>query len=68
MSGKPSSADKPAELLTHLERLPFSKWHRNLFIVALRGVMFDASGFARFSGSPPLIGREIELIPPRKFA
>src|SRR5262249_17445175 len=36
-------ADKSAELVARLERLPFSRWHRNLFILCFFGVMFDAA-------------------------
>ena len=33
---------KSAELVARLETLPFSKWHRNFFILGFIGVMFDA--------------------------
>src|SRR5262249_38378795 len=39
---------KSAELLARLETLPFSKWHRNFFILGFVGVMFDAADFALF--------------------
>src|SRR3981081_3667349 len=55
--GGPMSAnsDKPAELVGRLERLPFSRWHRNFFLLAFLGVMFDAADFALFGDAlPPL--------------
>ena len=39
---------KSAELVARLERLPFSRWHRNLFVLCFLGVMFDACDFALF--------------------
>ena len=48
-----SNAEKSVELLTRLDRLPFSKWHRNFFIVAFLGVMFDAADFALFGAALP---------------
>ena len=54
---------KPAELLSRLNRLSFSKWHRNFFIVAFLGIMFDAADFALFGAALPLISREFGLGP-----
>ncbi len=58
-----SNAKKSVELLTRLDRLPFSKWHRNFFIVAFLGVMFDAADFALFGAALPLIAKEFGLGP-----
>src|SRR5215208_3054751 len=57
------SADKSAELIGRLERLPFSRWHRNFFILAFLGVMFDAADFALFGAALPPIAREFGLNP-----
>src|SRR5215216_590143 len=58
-----SNAEKSAELVGRLERLPFSRWHRNLFILAFLGVMFDAADFALFGAALPPIAREFGLNP-----
>jgi MFS transporter, putative metabolite:H+ symporter len=55
--------EKSSELLTRLDRLPFSKWHRNFFIVAFLGIMFDAADFALFGAALPPISREFGLGP-----
>ena len=55
------TADKSAELVARLERLPFSRWHRNLFILCFVGVMFDAADFALFGGALPLVAKEFGL-------
>src|SRR5215216_7538535 len=52
---------KSAELVARLERLPFSRWHRNLFILAFIGVMFDACDFALFGMALPPVAREFGL-------
>src|SRR5215470_8733701 len=57
------NADKSAELVGRLERLPFSLWHRNFFILAFLGVMFDAADFALFGAALPPIAREFGLNP-----
>ena len=57
------TAEKSAELLARLERLPFSRWHRNFFILAFLGVMFDAADFALFGAALPPIAREFGLNP-----
>jgi putative MFS transporter len=57
------SAAKSAELVDRLERLPFSRWHRNFFILAFLGVMFDAADFALFGAALPPIAREFGLNP-----
>jgi len=54
---------KSAELVARLERLPFSRWHRNFFILAFLGVMFDAADFALFGAALPPIAREFGLGP-----
>src|SRR5215470_4083188 len=54
---------KSAELLARLETLPFSKWHRNFFILGFIGVMFDAADFALFGAALPPIAREFGLSP-----
>ena len=57
------TAGKSAELVGRLERLPFSRWHRNLFILAFLGIMFDAADFALFGAALPPIAREFGLGP-----
>src|SRR6476660_1960046 len=54
---------KSAELVARLETLPFSKWHRNFFILGFIGVMFDAADFALFGAALPPIAREFGLGP-----
>jgi MFS transporter, putative metabolite:H+ symporter len=56
-------AGKSAELVGRLERLPFSHWHRNFFILAFLGIMFDAADFALFGAALPPIAREFGLGP-----
>jgi putative MFS transporter len=56
-------AARSAELVGRLERLPFSRWHRNLFILAFCGIMFDAADFALFGAALPPIAREFGLNP-----
>src|SRR4030081_3987389 len=57
------NAEKSAELIGRLERLPFSRWHRNFFILAFLGVMFDAADFALFGAALPPIAKEFGLGP-----
>jgi MFS transporter, putative metabolite:H+ symporter len=57
------SAGTSAELVGRLERLPFSRWHRNFFILAFLGIMFDAADFALFGAALPPIAREFGLGP-----
>jgi putative MFS transporter len=52
-----------AQLVTRLDRLPFSRWHRAFFIVAFLGIMFDAADFALFGAALPPIAREYGLGP-----
>ncbi len=52
---------KSAELAARLDRLPFSKWHRNFFTVCFLGVMFDACDFALFGMALPPVAREFGL-------
>src|SRR5262245_2880958 len=54
---------KSAELVGRLERLPFSRWHRNFFILAFLGIMFEAADFALFGAALPPIAREFGLNP-----
>jgi MFS transporter, putative metabolite:H+ symporter len=56
-----ATAEKSAELVGRLERLPFSRWHRNLFILCFVGVMFDACDFALFGMALPPVAREFGL-------
>ncbi len=56
-------AEKSAQLVGRLERLPFSKWHRNFFILAFLGIMFDAADFALFGAALPPAAREFGLGP-----
>jgi MFS transporter, putative metabolite:H+ symporter len=58
-----ANQDKSPELLARLDRLPFSKWHRNFFIIAFLGIMFDAADFAMFGAALPPIAREFGLGP-----
>jgi putative MFS transporter len=55
--------EKSAQLVARLERLPFSKWHRNFFILAFCGIAFDAADFALFGAALPPIAREFGLGP-----
>src|SRR5215471_11910049 len=52
-----------AQLVARLERLPFSRWHRNFFILAFCGIMFDAADFAFFGAALPPIRAEFGLSP-----
>src|SRR3981081_897362 len=63
--GRPMSPneEKSAELVGRLERLPFSRWHRNFFLLAFLGVMFDAADFALFGAALPPIAKEFGLGP-----
>src|ERR1044072_9100890 len=54
---------KSAELVARLETLPFSKWHRNFFILGFLGVMFDADAIAIFGVELQPIARELGLGP-----
>jgi putative MFS transporter len=58
-----ATADKSAELVGRLERLPFSRWHRKLFALCFLGVMFDACDFALFGMALPPVAREFGLNP-----
>jgi putative MFS transporter len=58
-----ANPEKSAELVTRLDRLPFSKWHRAFFIVAFLGILFDAADFALFGAALPPIAREYGLGP-----
>jgi putative MFS transporter len=60
MDGK---AETSASLVGRLERLSFSRWHRNFFILCFLGVMFDAADFALFGAALPPIAREFGLGP-----
>ncbi|HEX7969586.1 MAG TPA: MFS transporter [Stellaceae bacterium] len=52
-----------ASLLERLDRLPFSRWHRALLLVAFFGIVFDAADFAIFGAALPTISREFGLTP-----
>jgi len=54
-------ATPASDLIVRLERLPFSRWHRNLFILAFLGVLFDAADFALFGAALPPIRQEFGL-------
>jgi putative MFS transporter len=56
-------AEQSSRLMSRLEGLPFSGWHRRLALVAFFGTMFDAADFALFGGALPLIAREFGLGP-----
>jgi putative MFS transporter len=58
-----ADSQKSAELAARLDRLPFSKWHRNLFTLCFFGVMFDACDFALFGMALPPVAREFGLNP-----
>ncbi len=53
----------PAELVGRLEKLPFSRWHLNLAILAGIGVLFDATDFALFGAALPPVAAEFGLGP-----
>jgi len=52
-----------ASLAARLDALPFSRWHRAMFVVASLGVLFDAADFAMFGIALPLIAREFHFGP-----
>ena len=58
-----NSHDRGAKLVLRLDRLPFSKWHRTLFIISFLGIMFDAMDFAFFGAALPAIAKEFKLGP-----
>src|SRR3974377_220407 len=60
MDGK---AVTSATLVGRLERLSFSVWHRNFFILCFLGIMFDAADFALFGAALPPIAKEFGLGP-----
>ncbi|MBV9239527.1 MAG: MFS transporter, partial [Xanthobacteraceae bacterium] len=60
MDGKAAAS---ATLVGRLERLLFSRWHRNFFILCFLGIMFDAADFALFGAALPPIAREFGLGP-----
>lgn len=60
MSGEEATA---ASLIGRLERLKFSKWHRNLVILAAAGVLLDAADFALFGAALPGISKEFGFGP-----
>jgi putative MFS transporter len=60
MSGEEATA---ASLIGRLERLKFSKWHRNLVILAATGVLLDAADFALFGAALPGISKEFGFGP-----
>lgn len=52
-----------AQLVSRLERLPFSPWHRSFLTVAFFGTLFDAADFALFGAALPAIAKEFQLGP-----
>src|SRR5258708_40156938 len=54
-------AERSARLMSRLENVPFSGWHRSFFLVAFFGTLFDAADFALFGGALPLISAEFGL-------
>lgn len=56
-----SAAEQSSALVSRLENLPFSRWHRTFFLVAFFGTLFDAADFALFGGALPLIRQEFGL-------
>jgi putative MFS transporter len=60
MSGEEATA---ASLIGRLERLKFSKWHRNLVLLAATGVLLDAADFALFGAALPGISKEFGFGP-----
>lgn len=59
----PAVAEQSTQLMSRLESLPFSRWHRSLALVAFFGTLFDAADFALFGGALPLIAHEFGLGP-----
>jgi len=53
--------EQSSALVSRLESLPFSRWHRTFFLVAFFGTLFDAADFALFGGALPLIRQEYGL-------
>ena len=65
-TGSSSRLDpKSAELVTRLDRLPFSRWHKTFFALAFFGILPDAMDFALFGGALPLISASLALVPHR---
>ena len=58
-----NSHDRGTNLVLRLDRLPFSQWHRTLFIISFLGIMFDAMDFAFFGAALPAISKEFKLGP-----
>jgi MFS transporter, putative metabolite:H+ symporter len=57
------AADQSSALVSRMERLPFSRWHKTFLAVAFFGTLFDAADFALFGGALPLIRQEFGLSP-----
>ena len=58
-----TQSQQAARLILRLDHLPFSRWHRRLFVLAFVGVMFDAMDFAMFGAALPPIASEFKLGP-----
>jgi MFS family permease len=58
-----TQSQQAARLILRLDRLPFSRWHQTLFVLAFVGVMFDAMDFAMFGAALPPIAAEFKLGP-----
>ena len=56
-------SEQATRLILRLDQLPFSGWHRRLFVLAFVGVMFDAMDFAMFGAALPPIAAEFKLGP-----
>ncbi len=54
---------KAGQLVSRLDSLPFSKWHRYFFILCFCGIMFDAADYALFGFALPPISKEFGLNP-----
>jgi MFS transporter, putative metabolite:H+ symporter len=58
-----SASEQSSALVSRMENLPFSPWHKTFFAVAFFGTLFDAADFALFGGALPLIRQEFGLNP-----
>lgn len=52
---------RSGDLLARLEKLPFSRWHLNLAVIASLGVLLDSTDFALFGAALPPIAAEFGL-------
>ncbi len=56
-----SEASSASGLIVRLEQMRFSRWHRNLAVLASVGVLLDAADFALFGAALPAIAQEFAL-------